>query len=705
MPVNQKAVFRFGDFEVREREFALLKAGEVTPVEPKAFRVLLILLRNPQKLIAKEELLNAVWGDAAVTENSLTRSIALLRRQLGDDTHNPRYIETVATVGYRFLSPVEVEEDSSAGMGTEAGGPERKNRRGGAPYLWIGGAVVAAALGVAVWWMSRPLPPPRITGYTQLTHDGAAKSVGGTDGSRIYFTFEGAPADPIGEVSVSGGEIAHIPIGLRNITSLEDVSPDGSRFLVSSFEKGDVNPRPKWEVRLPGGSIHRLPDSSSASFAPDGKSIVYSMPDGTFWLVENDGTNPRKLASTVDGATVLVWSPNGDAIRFTQSTEKYIGLWEVSADGSNLHELLPGWQPAAMDRQFGGRWTSDGKFFLFLNINRGLMGHREIWALDERHSLFRRPRKDPIRLTNGPISWGPPFPSKDGKKIFADGTTERGELSRLNSKTGGFEPFLGGISAMYVTYSKDGRYIAYVRYPEGTLWKANRDGSNPVQLTDPPNEVHSPHWSPDGTQIAFSVIYPPDAYIVSADGSGLHRLRPDVKGFQGNPDWNADANPDWSPDGKKIVFTTVSASNPAGETRILDLDSHLVTNLPESVGTHVDGWSPDGRYIAASAHDHLNLKIYDTVTQRWSTYPLKDPAGWAVWSRDSRWIYFLRWKAGSDNGIFRIRVTGGEPELVRSLKDFRFTGWFGAWLGLDDGDSPLMLKDIGSDDIYALTLE
>src|SRR5580658_8875907 len=110
---SKSFVFRFGDIEVREREFSVVKAGEVLPVEPKAFRVLLILLRNPQKLISKEELLNAVWGDAAVTENSLTRSIALLRRLLGDETRSPRYIETVATVGYRFICKVEVAEDES----------------------------------------------------------------------------------------------------------------------------------------------------------------------------------------------------------------------------------------------------------------------------------------------------------------------------------------------------------------------------------------------------------------------------------------------------------------------------------------------------------------------------------------------------------------------------------------------------------------
>jgi len=96
-------IFRFADVEVREREFSLVKAGEVLPVEPKAFRVLLILLRNPQKLLPKDELLTAVWGDTAVSENSLARSIALLRRLLGDEARDPRFIETVATVGYRWL--------------------------------------------------------------------------------------------------------------------------------------------------------------------------------------------------------------------------------------------------------------------------------------------------------------------------------------------------------------------------------------------------------------------------------------------------------------------------------------------------------------------------------------------------------------------------------------------------------------------------
>jgi DNA-binding winged helix-turn-helix (wHTH) protein len=188
-------IFRFGDVEVREREFSLVKAGEVLPVEPKAFRVLLILLRNPQKLMPKEELLNAVWGETAVSENSLTRSIALLRRLLGDEARDPRFIETVATVGYRWVCKVEVVEGipgnpeaavepaSGVGAGTPAAGGSSAappGTKAGARVLfrsWViaGAAGLFIVSAAAVWYLRRPLPPPRVTEYVEITHDGALR--------------------------------------------------------------------------------------------------------------------------------------------------------------------------------------------------------------------------------------------------------------------------------------------------------------------------------------------------------------------------------------------------------------------------------------------------------------------------------------------------------------------------------------------------
>jgi len=180
---SKSLVFRFGDVEVREREFSLTKGGEVLPVEPKAFRVLLLLLRNPQKLIPKEELLNAVWGETAVSENSLTRSIALLRKLLGDEARDPRFIETVATVGYRWVCKVDVSEEA-AGEAEPSSDPPRPRRR--LPkWLIPSAAVLVAGLTATIWYLHRPLPQPRITGYTRITNDGHKKYVDGTDGSRL----------------------------------------------------------------------------------------------------------------------------------------------------------------------------------------------------------------------------------------------------------------------------------------------------------------------------------------------------------------------------------------------------------------------------------------------------------------------------------------------------------------------------------------
>ena len=114
MTANKSHIFLCDGFEIREHEYCIVRKGEVVAIEPRAFRVLLYLLKNPQKLVTKEELLQSVWSDVAVTENSLARAVLKLRQGLGDDARAPRYIETVSRIGYRFVGPVEVVEQPTA---------------------------------------------------------------------------------------------------------------------------------------------------------------------------------------------------------------------------------------------------------------------------------------------------------------------------------------------------------------------------------------------------------------------------------------------------------------------------------------------------------------------------------------------------------------------------------------------------------------
>jgi serine/threonine protein kinase/Tol biopolymer transport system component len=555
-------------------------------------------------------------------------------------------------------------------------------------------ALIPVILLAAVTWFEienrNTTVPLRVSEYTQLTHNGHAGFVFGTDGSRLYLTNL-VSSD---QVAVSGGEIETIPsVTLPRPFGL-DVSPDGSTLLVQSWaEKPSL---PLYTVQVVGGAHRYLVDATLASgtWSPDGKFVTYSTPDGDINVINSNGTGAHKLASVGGAAFPLNWSPDGSTIRF--SRDDFTSLWEIASSGSNIHQLLPDWRPA--EQKCCGRWSPDGEFFVFLV---GPFGHDlpegQIYALRERRGLFRRTAKEPFQLTYGPIGWSPPVFSKDGKKIFANGSTKRGELVRLDPKSNQFQPFLGGISADLIAFSKDGQSVAYVSYPDDIIWRANRDGSDRVPLTTPPSSPQSLAMSPDGTQLVFEASSPqgPHVWIVPFTGGSPQRLLPEDSG--------AETEPSWSPDGRKITFSTGERLlSRESHISILNLDSHQISTLPGSDGKFAPRWSPDGQFINASSLDTSTLYVFDTKTQRWSALSTGLHA-YALWSSDSRSIYFLRW--APDLAILRIPATGGGAKLVASLKDFLVTGTNGLWFGLDPTDAPLMLRDVSTKDVYALTLE
>jgi DNA-binding winged helix-turn-helix (wHTH) protein len=104
-------VYRFGRFCVDTREQQLTREGSAIPITPKVFDTLLTFLRNPGRLLTKEDLLQAIWPDTAVEEANLTVNVSTLRRLLAVKGQPP-CIETVPRRGYRFVLPVDVENVS-----------------------------------------------------------------------------------------------------------------------------------------------------------------------------------------------------------------------------------------------------------------------------------------------------------------------------------------------------------------------------------------------------------------------------------------------------------------------------------------------------------------------------------------------------------------------------------------------------------------
>ena len=196
-----------------------------------------------------------------------------------------------------------------------------------------------------------------------------------------------------------------------------------------------------------------------------------------------------------------------------------------------------------------------------------------------------------------------------------------------------------------------------------------------------------PCWSPDGKQIAFydySVGKRRKIYLVSADNGSPRQLLPE--------DPEPQQDPDWSFDGDKILLSGVPDDTNV-TIRVLDLNTHQVSTLPGSRGLYGARWSPDGRYIVAMPSDALSLVLFDFQTQKWSLLA-KVRAGFLNWSRDGRYVYFLRWL--DEPAVLRIRINDRKVERVSDLTNLPTTGDIGPWLGLGPDDSLLVLKDIGT---------
>jgi eukaryotic-like serine/threonine-protein kinase len=557
--------------------------------------------------------------------------------------------------------------------------------------LPLAGLLTLAAVLVTAL-LTRPLPVPKVSNYVQLTHDGQPKALVGTDGSRLYLGFARTitynATIGIMQMSASGGEPVRIPAPSRAILPL-NVSPDGADLLVKDNQGTDYTGQ-LWALPILGGSPRRLGAlvGQDAAWSPDGKMLAYA--DGReLFLAKSDGTNPHKLISLPGQAFYPAWSLTGKKLRFTVIDNKTHGnsLWEVSAQGTNLHPLFPGWHNPS--DECCGKWTADGKYFVFESQG-------QIWTLSEKGTFLHPSTDKPIQLTSSPLSLFTPLPSKDGKKLFIVGRNYRGELQRGESKSGAFMPFLSGISAEDVAFSKDGQWVAYVSYPEGILWRSKPDGSDKVQLSSAPLFAALPRWSPDGKQIAFynySVGKPGRIYLVSPDGGSPQQLLPE------DPEPKQD--PDWSPDGNKIIFGSVPANNDSA-LRVFDLNTHHVSTLPGSRGLFSPRWSPDGRYIVAMPSDSLRLMLFDFQTQKWSELA-QERAAFPNWSSDGQYVYFLRWL--DKPAVLRVRITDRKLEQVSDLQDLPTTGNIGPWLGLAPDDSLVLLKDMGTQDVYALDWE
>jgi Tol biopolymer transport system component/DNA-binding winged helix-turn-helix (wHTH) protein len=691
-------IFQFAEFEADLRTREVRKNGDTVRLQDQPFSVLSVLLEHAGEVVTREQLRQHLWSSDTFVDfdNSLNTAINKIREALGDCAENPRFVETLPRRGYRFIAPVK-------GAGSSSGEHRQHTRLRLRVAVLAAGVAIAAGIAAFVVWYRSPISAPRILGSRQLTNDGALK-VGGmvTDGARIYFgeALEGRNA--LMQVSTAGGEAAPITTSAPDPV-IQAISPEQSQLLVTAGgdywrpEGGDL-----WLVRVPTGTARRMGEivGRAGGWEPTPNGKFYFSTGKDIYVSDYDGGNARKVATAPGTVDDIASSPDGSKLRFTvfDLGKEEFSIWEVQSDGNGMHPLLP--RRSDPPRDCCGRWTPDGRYYVFQS---GQDNVSNIWALRERNGLFGRASNRPMQVTSGPLSFSVPVSSKDGKQLFVIGQHERAEIIGYDKSSGNFVPFLGGISAFEVEFSRDGKWITY-----GTsgalLWRSRSDGSDAVQLTFPPMRVAWPRWSPDGQRIAFSAFAAGKAFklwLVSRDGGTPQQLTE-------SDDAVADVQPTWSPDGNTLAFGThVVGRRDQSSIKLLDLKTRKSSKLPGSEGIFFPQWSPNGRYLVGVPSDAKELRLFDFSAHKWRRLIGRaGTIGYASWSPDSAYVYFDDLFT-EDPAYFRVRVADSKLDRIASLKGVKRWSTLAQppWSGLAPGEIPLFVRDLSTQEIYGLDLQ
>jgi Tol biopolymer transport system component/DNA-binding winged helix-turn-helix (wHTH) protein len=662
---HQACIFRFADVEVDERNFSVTKAGEVLPIEPKVFKVLQFLLHHPGRVVTKDELLNAVWNDCSVSESSLTRTVATLRRLLDDDIHEPRFIATVPTVGYRFLCNVTVIKDGFVLASAANGITESPARPPFAKAILIGLsllAIIAAGLlgyralsNRASHTARSParsaFPHMRITPLTSRPGEYWDPTFS-PDGKQIAYFWDGENRGR-GDLYVQlvGGErplrLTHTSTGY---VCCADWSPDGRQII---FGRCDDNGGGVFTVPALGGSERKLTDvvcqfsyAGGPKWTADGKSLVLAdrctpdAPSGivVFSLQTGEKRCLHSPPANEDGDVVPVLSPDQKTVAFLRGAWGVYEIDTVAFSGGNLRRLT---NESVYWTDFTLMWSSDGRYIAF---------------------EFSRDRMARVPVSGGPIEFNSVYPrigtlSPDGRRLaYVEPATTwrfapvvwRAKLSNDGGKVISQSRVLvsatGGDDSAQLSPSEQQLVFHSLRSGTEQIWKSNADGSEPLQLTSFETGYPGiPRWSPDEKWIAFeyrNAAQRVQIYLIDSEGRNLRCLSDDYR----------DGFPSWSRDGRAIYFT----SNRSGNWQVWRRE--ISTGKETQITQH-------GGVAAFESYDAKTL--YYSKFDRGGLWKVPVGGGQELLVTDSLHLGYWGHYAVTDNGLYLVDADAkGGPALM-----------------------------------------
>lgn len=670
---------RFDVFELDLRAGELLRNDRKIKLQEQPFRILVLLLERAGEVVTRDELRQELWpADTFVDfDHGLNSAVGRLREALRDSAEKPRFIETVAKRGYRFIAPVIKEEPKPENQLEEAGVVTRTSRPRWGRFWFAATICLALVCSASIWALYRPHPD------TELS------------------------------------KIEVVPlIGLRGYQATPAFSPDGT---LVAFRQSDGGNNTGIYAAVVGGQktiqLTNDPGDCCPTWSPDGRQIAFARFSGNFFSVVTipalGGTERRLYRGPDHLGGGLSWSPNGSLIAFSESLERdptraWISVLSVS--DSSIRQISsppPGW----IDRSpsyspDGGRlafirsavagvsndiyvmaangglakrltfdhrpmtgslaWTPDSREIVFASARSAEMG---LWVVSADGSIPR-----PVAGPVGEAAW-PTIPSNSDKTLVYEQSLGKADVWRLDLKDANHAqraPFAlvsEKGDKMRPELSPDGKKIAFESDRLGfwDIWTCDVDGSRCDQVTSLHGTAGRARWSPDGRYIAFE-FHPQERseiYVVEVPG-GVPRLLPTIPGSD-------NLSPSWSRDGKSIYF----ASKRGGEAfQIWKMP--IAGGAPKQLTRH-GGISPvesiDGRYLYYSKYEQSGIwrMPLDGGGDESEVLSEIDSGSWPDWALSPEGIYFVKFGKFPHAELAFHDFASGKTHVLWPLE--RKVGW------------------------------
>jgi Tol biopolymer transport system component/DNA-binding winged helix-turn-helix (wHTH) protein len=662
---QQQPAFQFGVFELNPHTRELRRSGVKLKVQDQPLQVLLILLEHPGEVVTREEIQKRLWHENTYVDfdNAINSAVRKLRDALCDSADNPRFIETLARRGYRFIAPVNAPV---AIQPVRSPGPEGRQRR--IPIhrpLWVVLSVVTAfVVGAGSFYRSYfeqsriasdGLPPPTpLTSYPgfqwspSFSPDGTRVaftwSEPGKHGPGIYVRLIG-PTDPVRLTAGEGTDFgpAWSPDG-RWIAFLRAKGPFESSVMLIPSLGGTARELARLQLDASRFIFHPAWTASPPflTWSSDGKWLLALEQRGLDWparvtrvrivriSVDSGEKSPFLFALDADqkrhkerppfmsGEEGLAVSPDGKKLAFIHTGDPNTGLYWVTL----TNQMMPAGPAISLHFDMslcrGITWDADGRSLIVSSDRRGSF---ELWRVP----VSRSAEPSRINLSDDmPIDLAV---SKSGQRLAYTHFSLDSNIWRVDLTDGRVKDAAAFITStrneFQPSYSADGRRIAFESSRSGNkeVWVSDADGSHAVQLTSFGNALSgTPRWSPDGQHIAFDSNSAGqwNIYVIHSEG------------------------------GKPIRFTWGSGSKIRAS------------------------WSHDGKWIYYCASGESGPQIWKKVATGGAEIQITKNGGCnQMESRDGRYLYYLN---SGNNALCRVPAAGGEEvQLAKLAPEAEFT--------------------------------